>query len=59
MRNPYEMREVELPLIEQLQSYGYTYLTGVEIDNRKERRATGSFVLEKRLAQAVKKLNLG
>lgn len=57
LRDHYEMTEVEIPLIEQLQSYGYTYLTGAEIDNRKERRATGSFVLEKRLTQAVKKLN--
>lgn len=57
MHDSYEMTEVEIPLIEQLQSYGYTYLTGVEIDNRKERRATSSFVLEKRLARAVKKLN--
>ncbi|WP_232787113.1 type I restriction endonuclease subunit R [Planococcus sp. MB-3u-03] len=57
MRDPYEMTEVEVPLIEQLQSYGYTYLTGAEIDDRKERRATGSFVLEKRFVQAVRKLN--
>lgn len=57
MRDPYEMTEVEIPLIEQLQRYGYTYLTGTEIDNRKERRATGSFVLEKRLAQALRKQN--
>lgn len=57
MRDLYEMTEVEIPLIAQLQSYGYTYLTGAEIDNRKERRATSSFVLEKRLAQAVRKLN--
>lgn len=57
MRDPYEMTEVEIPLIEQLQRYGYTYLTGAEIDNRKERRTTGSFVLEKRFAQAIRKLN--
>ncbi|MDN3436489.1 type I restriction endonuclease subunit R [Planococcus sp. APC 3900] len=57
MRDPYEMTEVEVPLIEQLQSYGYTYLTGTEIDERKERRATGSIILEKRLAHAIRKLN--
>lgn len=57
VRDPYEMTEVEIPLIEQLQRYGYTYLTGTEIDNRKERRAAGSFVLEKRLLQAIQKLN--
>lgn len=57
MRDPYEMTEVEIPLIEQLQHYGYTYLTGTEVDARKERRSTGSFVLEKRLAQSIQKLN--
>lgn len=57
MRDQLEMSEVEIPLIRQLQGYGYTYLTGEEIDTRKERRARTSLVFEKRLMKSLVKLN--
>lgn len=52
---PLEYTEVELPLIEQLQSYGYSYLIGSELVE--ERNGRGSIVLEERLSKAIKKLN--
>lgn len=52
---PLEYTEVELPFIEQLQSYGYTYIKGSELDA--ERIGRGSIVLEPRLAKAIKRLN--
>jgi type I restriction enzyme R subunit len=55
MRDPYEMTEVEIPFIKSYKA-GYTYLWA-EIDTRKYRRSTGSFVLEKRLAESIQKLN--
>ncbi|MFB6471267.1 type I restriction endonuclease subunit R [Paenibacillus glucanolyticus] len=57
MRNPLEMTEVEMPLIHQLEGYGYTYLTGEEVDQHKERRARSSIVFEKRLSKSLEKLN--
>src|SRR5437868_2430916 len=50
-----EYTEVELPFIEQLHSYGYTYTKGSELDG--ERKGRGSIVLEGRLAKAIKNLN--
>jgi len=52
---PYEYTEVELPFIEQLKSYGYTYIEGHKLDA--ERKTKASVVLEERLANAVKQLN--
>ncbi|MEH6948310.1 type I restriction endonuclease subunit R [Bacillus sp. JJ634] len=52
---PLEYTEVELPFIEQLQSYGYTYIKGSELDA--ERKGRGSIVLESRLYQAIQRLN--
>lgn len=52
---PLEYTEVELPLIEQLQSFGYTYLKGSDLED--ERNGRGSMVLEGRLADVIKKLN--
>lgn len=52
---PYEYTEVELPLIEQLEGYGYTYLSGASLDS--ERNGRGSVVLEARLAASIKRLN--
>ncbi|WP_231584088.1 type I restriction endonuclease subunit R [Domibacillus indicus] len=57
MRDQLEMTEVEMPLVRQLQGYGYTYLTGEELDIRKDRRARTSIVLEKRLHKVLKDLN--
>ncbi|WP_019244445.1 MULTISPECIES: type I restriction endonuclease subunit R [Bacillus] len=50
-----EYTEVELPLIEQLKSYGYTHKTGSELEH--ERSSKSSIVLEERLANAIQKLN--
>ncbi|MBT2719200.1 type I restriction endonuclease subunit R [Bacillus sp. ISL-57] len=52
---PLEYTEVELPFIEQLQSYGYTYIKGSELDG--ERNGRGSIVLEARLSKAIQRLN--
>ncbi|KKB34136.1 type I restriction endonuclease subunit R [Bacillus thermotolerans] len=52
---PLEYTEVELPFIEQLQSYGYIYMKGSELDA--ERNGRGSIVLETRLFNAIKRLN--
>lgn len=52
---PLEYTEVELPFIEQLQSYGYTYIEGSKLEP--ERKGRGSIVLEGRLAAMIKKLN--
>ncbi|WP_242318832.1 hypothetical protein [Bacillus cereus group sp. BfR-BA-01349] len=52
---PLEYTEVELPFIEQLQSYGYTYIKGSELDA--ERNGRGSIVLEGYLAKAIRRLN--
>lgn len=52
---PLEYTEVELPFIEQLQSYGYTYIEGSKLDS--ERHGRGSIVLETRLTRAIKRLN--
>ncbi|HER2025528.1 type I restriction endonuclease subunit R [Bacillus infantis] len=51
----YEYTEVEMPLIDQLKSYGYTHLSGAGLDS--ERNGRGSVVLEARLAAAIKRLN--
>ncbi len=50
-----EYTEVELPLIEQLKSYGYTHKTGSELEH--ERSSKSSIVLEERLTNAIRKLN--
>lgn len=50
-----EYTEVELPLIEQLKSYGYTHMTGPELDS--DRSSKASVVLENRLANAIRNLN--
>lgn len=52
---PLEYTEVEIPFIEQLQSYGYTYIEGTKLDA--ERKGRGSIVLEGRLAKIIKQLN--
>lgn len=52
---PLEYTEVELPFIDQLQSYGYTYIKGSNLDA--ERKGRGSIVLEARLAKAIQRLN--
>lgn len=53
--NPVEYTEVEQPLIEQLQSYGYTYIEGSKLVN--ERMSKASVLLERRFAAAIRKLN--
>lgn len=53
--NPVEYTEVEQPLIEQLQSYGYTYIEGSKLEN--DRMSKASVLLERRLAAAIRKLN--
>lgn len=53
--NPLEYTEVEQPLIEQLERYGYTYMKGTKLDNDRTSRA--SVVLEQRFANAIRKLN--
>ncbi|MED1797380.1 type I restriction endonuclease subunit R [Brevibacillus porteri] len=53
--NPLEYSEVELPFIEQLQQYGYTYIKGTHLEN--DRTSKASLVLEKRFASAIQKLN--
>lgn len=55
MVEPLEYTEVEIPFIEQLNSYGYTYIKGSELDA--ERKGRGSIVLEGRLANVIKQLN--
>jgi type I restriction enzyme, R subunit len=51
----YEWMEVEKPLIEQLQQYGYSYIEGPQLDV--ERSTRSSVVLEERLAQAIRRFN--
>ncbi|MFS0558215.1 type I restriction endonuclease subunit R [Brevibacillus sp. 179-C9.3 HS] len=53
--NPLEYSEVELPFIEQLQKYGYTYRKGSQLDD--DRTSKASLILEKRFASAICKLN--
>ncbi|TSB47694.1 type I restriction endonuclease subunit R [Alkalicoccobacillus porphyridii] len=50
-----EYEEVEKPFIEQLQTYGYTYKKGSDLDS--ERSSRGSFLLEERLAAVIQQLN--
>ncbi|WP_077210396.1 type I restriction endonuclease subunit R [Bacillus dakarensis] len=52
---PLEYTEVELPFIEQLQAYGYTYIEGSKLDT--ERKGRGSIIIEGRLAKVIKRLN--
>ncbi|WII36240.1 type I restriction endonuclease subunit R [Paenibacillus thiaminolyticus] len=53
--NPVEYTEVEQPLIEQLQSFGYTYIEGSKLEN--DRMSKASVLLERRLTAAIRKLN--
>lgn len=50
--NPVEYTEVEQPLIEQLQSYGYTYIEGSKLEN--DRMSKASVLLERRLAASIR-----
>lgn len=50
-----EYSDVEIPFIEQLKGYGYSYAKGIDLVS--ERIGRGSNVLESRLADSIKKLN--
>lgn len=51
----YEETQVEIPFIEQLKRYGYTYLTAVELDQ--ERSSQAAVLLEDRFRNSVQRLN--
>lgn len=51
----YEEMQVEIPFIEQLKRYGYTYLTAVEVDQ--ERSSQAVVLLEERFRNSVQRLN--
>lgn len=53
--NPLEYTEVEKPFIEQLISFGYTYIEGPKLDS--ERFSKASIVMERRFAESIRKLN--
>lgn len=50
-----EYTEVEFPFIEQLKSYGYTHMTGPQLDP--ERSSKSAIVLEQRFGQAIRQFN--
>jgi len=54
-----EYDKVELPALKQLRALGWSYIHGSELapDSSEERQYYREVVLEKRLAQAVKKIN--
>ena len=53
--DPYEKEQVEIPFIEQLRGYGYTYLTNIELDQ--ERSSQASVLLEERFRKKIRRFN--
>ena len=53
--DPYEKEQVEIPFIEQLRGYGYTYLTNIELVQ--ERSSQASVLLVERFSYKIRRFN--